>query len=62
MSHCETSKQSRDTNASDGGARRRAGASLSRRREQPSSGSDSRPRRYCHSVHMVSVCFEYSHV
>eukprot|EP00965_Chrysotila_dentata_P205937 6183245-Pleurochrysis_carterae.AAC.1 len=27
-----------------------------------SSGSDSRPRLYCHSVHMVSVCFEYSHV
>eukprot|EP00965_Chrysotila_dentata_P120599 3988001-Pleurochrysis_carterae.AAC.1 len=62
MSHRETSKQSRDMNANDGGARRRADASLSRRRAQPSSSSNSRPRLYCRSVHMLSVCFEPSHV
>eukprot|EP00965_Chrysotila_dentata_P008646 281280-Pleurochrysis_carterae.AAC.1 len=33
-------------NASDGGARRRVAASRSRRRAQPFSGSDSRPRLY----------------
>eukprot|EP00965_Chrysotila_dentata_P075814 2504712-Pleurochrysis_carterae.AAC.1 len=43
ISHCERSKQSPDTNASDCGARRRAGASLSHGRAQPSSGSDSQP-------------------
>eukprot|EP00965_Chrysotila_dentata_P235895 6201014-Pleurochrysis_carterae.AAC.1 len=49
------SKQSRDTNASNGGARRRAGASLSHGREQPSSGSDSQPRLDGHSEHMLGT-------
>eukprot|EP00965_Chrysotila_dentata_P142707 4716688-Pleurochrysis_carterae.AAC.1 len=44
------------------GARRRAGASLSRWRAQPCNGSDSRPRLYCHPEHMLSVRIKYSNV
>eukprot|EP00965_Chrysotila_dentata_P137784 4558514-Pleurochrysis_carterae.AAC.1 len=55
-------EQLRHTNTGNGGARRRAGASLSRERARPSSGRDRRPRPKQAPEHVWGSRLGYSHV